>query len=77
MEIIGMSLEELEAHSDVQLLPDRIEMHRGHRHRKRVRRVRAGNINCTSVAFGLAAGEDAEAEAENADQICIRVGNVG
>jgi hypothetical protein len=48
-------------------------------HRKSVRkkRVRAGNINCTQVAFGLAAGEDAEAEAENDAQTCIRLGTVG
>jgi hypothetical protein len=73
METIGMSLEELEAHSHVQLLPDRIEMHRKSVRRKTVRR---GNINCSAVAFGLAT-TDAEAEAENDAQTCIRLGSVG
>ncbi len=51
----GLALEELEA-QHVELLPDRVEMHRRHRH---VRRVRRGNINCSqqaiAVLFGFAA----------------------
>ncbi len=31
----GLDVNELEAHSRVQLLPDRIEMHRGHRHTRK------------------------------------------
>jgi hypothetical protein len=72
MEIIGMSLEELEAHSRAQLLPNRVQMAR-----RKLTRIRKGNIRCSQVAFGLAAGEDAEAEAENDLQTCIRLGTVG
>ena len=45
----GMALPELEAHSYAELLPDRIEMRRGNRRSKRVRR---GNIRCTSDNVG-------------------------
>ncbi len=43
----GLALEELEAHSHAELLPDRIEMHR-RRNRRRKRR-RSGNLECTVV----------------------------
>jgi hypothetical protein len=39
----GLSLRELEAHSRAELLPDRIEMHRRVRIRKR---RRSGNVEC-------------------------------
>ena len=48
----GLALEELEA-QHVELLPDRIEMHRGHRHTRRVRR---GNINCSQQAIAVLLG---------------------
>ena len=47
----GLALEELEAHGFAQLLPDRIEMHR-RRGRRRRRRVRSGNLECTAVNVG-------------------------
>ena len=46
----GLALEELEAHSFAQLLPDRIEMRRWRsRHRKR---RRSGNVECTATNVG-------------------------
>jgi hypothetical protein len=51
----GLALEELEA-QHVELLPDRVEMHRGHRHTRRVRRVRSGNIVCTQQAIAVLLG---------------------
>ena len=39
----GLSLRELEAHARAELLPDRIEMHRRVRIRKR---RRSGNVSC-------------------------------
>ena len=45
----GLALEELEAHSYAELLPDRIEMHRRRRHSKRVRR---GNVRCEARNVG-------------------------
>jgi Ni/Co efflux regulator RcnB len=48
-----------------------------HRHSKVVKTKRAGNINCSQTAFGLAVGPQSHAYAENEDQICLRVGNVG
>ncbi len=48
----GLALEELEA-QHVELLPDRVEMHRGHRHTRRVRRQ---NINCDQQAIAVLAG---------------------
>ena len=45
----GLALEELEAHSHAELLPDRIEMRRGNR---RSKRVRSGNIRCESTNVG-------------------------
>jgi hypothetical protein len=48
--IKGLDLEELEAHSYVELLPDRIEMRRWRsRHRKR---RRSGNVECTATNVG-------------------------
>ena len=44
----GLGLEELEAHSYVELLPDRIEMHR--RVRKIRKRRRSGNVECGDMA---------------------------
>jgi hypothetical protein len=45
----GLALEELEVHSYVELLPDRIEMRR----RKSVRkRRRSGNVECTVTNVG-------------------------
>jgi hypothetical protein len=41
----GLSLRELEAHARAELLPDRIEMHRPKRVRKKVR-IRRGNVDC-------------------------------
>ena len=49
--IKGLALEELEAHSYVELLPDRIEMHRRRSVRKRHRR-RSGNVECTATNVG-------------------------
>jgi hypothetical protein len=48
--IKGLDLEELEAHSYAQLLPDRIEMRRW-RNRQRKRR-RSGNVECTATNVG-------------------------
>jgi hypothetical protein len=49
MMIKGLDLEELEAHSYVELLPDRIEMRR----RKSVRkRRRSGNVECKATNVG-------------------------
>ncbi len=48
----GLALEELEA-QHVELLPDRVEMHRGHRHTRRVRRK---NINCDQQAIAVLLG---------------------
>ena len=45
----GLALEELEAHSHAELLPDRIEMRRGNR---RSKRVRSGNIRCEADNVG-------------------------
>jgi hypothetical protein len=45
----GLALEELEAHSYVELLPDRIEMRRGNR---RSKRRRSGNVECTATNVG-------------------------
>ena len=47
--IKGLGLEELEAHSYAELLPDRIEMHR--RVRKIRKRRRSGNVECGDNAF--------------------------
>ncbi len=44
----GLALEELEAHSHAELLPDRIEMHR--RVRKIRKRRRSGNVECGDMA---------------------------
>jgi hypothetical protein len=63
----GLALEELEA-QHVELLPDRVEMHRGHRHTRRVRRVRSGNINCDQQAIAVLAGI-----ALNGAQTCFRI----
>ncbi len=43
----GLSLGELEAHARAELLPDRIEMHRRVRIRKR---RRSGNVSCGDMA---------------------------
>ena len=51
MMIKGLALEELEAHSFAQLLPDRIEMRRRRSIRKRHRR-RSGNVECTATNVG-------------------------
>jgi hypothetical protein len=51
MMIKGLDLEELEAHSYVELLPDRIEMHRRRSVRRRHRR-RSGNVECTATNVG-------------------------
>ena len=40
----GLALEELEAHSHAELLPDRIEMRRGG---KKSTRVKKGNVKCS------------------------------
>jgi hypothetical protein len=62
--IKGLALEELEAHSYAELLPDRIEMRRGN---KRSKRRRSGNVECTVTnVAGLFN------EAENF-QICQRI----
>jgi hypothetical protein len=63
----GLALEELEA-QHVELLPDRVEMHRGHRHTRRVRRVRSGNIDCSQQAIAVLG-----ATATNAAQTCFRI----
>jgi hypothetical protein len=42
----GLALEELEAHSYVELLPDRIEMQR------RRKRRRSGNVECKATNVG-------------------------
>jgi hypothetical protein len=47
----GLALEELEAHSFAQLLPDRIEMRRRRSVRRRHRR-RSGNVECTATNVG-------------------------
>ncbi len=44
----GLDMNELEAHSCVQLLPDRIEMHRRRSIKKRIRRQ---NLNCGGTCF--------------------------
>jgi hypothetical protein len=61
----GLALEELEAHSNAELLPDRVEMHR-RRNRRRIRR-RSGNVECTVVNVGGLVNE-----AENV-LICQRI----
>ena len=47
--IKGLALEELEAHSYAQLLPDRVEMRRRRSIRKR---RRSGNVECTATNVG-------------------------
>ncbi len=42
----GLALEELEAHSHAQLLPDRLEMRRVRKRR------RSGNVECTTTNVG-------------------------
>ncbi len=44
----GLALEELEAHSFAELLPDRIEMRRSSRRHRR----RSGNVECTATNVG-------------------------
>jgi hypothetical protein len=44
----GLTLQELEAHARAELLPDRIEMHRSKRVRKKVR-IRRGNVDCSGT----------------------------
>ena len=63
----GLALEELEA-QHVELLPDRVEMHRGHRHTRRIRRVRSGNINCSQQAIAVLTGT-----ALNGAQTCFNI----
>ncbi len=63
----GLALEELEA-QHVELLPDRVEMHRGHRHTRRIRRVRSGNIVCDQQAIAVIGGV-----ATNLGQVCFRI----
>jgi hypothetical protein len=46
---MGLALEELEAQSYAQLLPDRIEMRRRRSIRKR---RRSGNVECTATNVG-------------------------
>jgi hypothetical protein len=58
---IGLALEELEAQR-VELLPDRVEMHR----RKKTRR--SGNIRCSQQAIGVIGGI-----AANGPQTCFRI----
>ncbi len=60
----GLALEELDAQR-AELLPDRIEMHRGHRHTRRVRR--SGNVNCSQQAIAVLGG------AANGPQNCFRI----
>ena len=43
----GLGLEELEAHSHAELLPDRIEMHRRKSIRKKRIRKKIGNVECS------------------------------
>jgi hypothetical protein len=50
MMIKGLGLEELEAHSYAELLPDRIEMRR--RSRSIRKRRRSGNVECTATNVG-------------------------
>jgi hypothetical protein len=45
----GLSLEELEAHSRTELLPDRIEMRRIRRIRKKKRGFTCGASRCFSI----------------------------
>jgi hypothetical protein len=47
----GLALEELEAHSFAELLPDRIEMRRRRSVNRRLRR-RSGNVECTATNVG-------------------------
>ncbi len=61
----GLALEELDAQR-AELLPDRIEMHRGHRHTRRVRR--SGNVNCSQQAIAVLGGG-----AANGPQNCFRI----
>ncbi len=60
----GLALEELEV-QHAEILPDRVEMHRGHRH---VRRMRRGIINCDQQAIGVLGGV-----ALNGAQTCVRI----
>jgi hypothetical protein len=60
----GLALEELEA-QNVELLPDRAEMHR---RRTTLRRIRRGNINCSQQAIAVLLGI-----ATNLGQNCFRV----
>ncbi len=60
---MGLALEELEAQR-VELLPDRVEMHR---RRSTLRRIRRQNINCTQEAIA----PTALAVATNAAQQCF------
>jgi hypothetical protein len=46
----GLALEELEAHSYAELLPDRIEMRRSSRSIRK--RRRSGNVECTATNVG-------------------------
>ncbi len=57
MEMIakGLTLDELEAHAHADLLPDRIEMHRRRSTRRRIKRVRRGNVHCSATNV---AGDD-------------------
>jgi hypothetical protein len=48
--IKGLALEELEAHSYAELLPDRIEMRRSSRSIRK--RRRSGNVECTATNVG-------------------------
>jgi hypothetical protein len=48
----GLALEELEA-QHIELLPDRVEMHWGHSHTRRVRR---GNTRCDLQATAVLGG---------------------
>jgi hypothetical protein len=45
----GLDMQELEAHSRAELLPDRIEMHRRHAHVKRIKRIRKWNCSGTCI----------------------------
>jgi len=49
MKAEGLSLEELEAHSRTELLPDRIEMRRIRRIRKKKRGFTCGASRCFSI----------------------------
>ena len=62
--IKGLDLEELEAHSYAELLPDRIEMHRRRSMRRRHRR-RSGNVECTATNVGGLANAAANVQACN------------